>query len=612
MGSEAISTFAVSLATYLLQAVGNVVIGGLLLWLHRTHPRRYLADWGWSWLALGGYHLFAAAAFYLAARQPASDLLRLTVSSASLILACAQLAWLAQGTRDMATGRRLSPRAFRALLFALAGVAIVATIASAGATAELRLFVRVGLRSLAAAVVLGAAAIAVRHVSRRHEGIGPRLLAGAFLLYAVDQLHYFVVLAAGFIGLRLASPFPFTAMIDFLLQIGIGIGMTVWLLEQEQHELRRAGRQMAHDQHNLRLLFEQMPVILWSVDRELRIVSSAGSGLRAVGVGPGEIVGLRLDEVLAGDPAAPTALERHRRALAGDAVAFDSAWRARDFHVRLEPLRESGGEIVGCLGVALDVTEQRQREASYPETQRLESLGVLAGGIAHDLANLLTGVLGHAELSLERLAPDAAARRHLESAIEGVHRCGDLTHQLLAYAGRAEAQRAPLELGSLVRGMGDLLRVSLAANCALSYELGERLPPIDGDAAQLRQVVMNLITNAAEAIGEDGGTLAVAVGARRLAAAELAGFQFGDRLQAGEFVALRVADSGAGMTADVLARIFEPFYTTKRAGRGLGLAAVLGIVREHNGAIRVASEPGRGTTFEILFPAAAVEQRAAS
>jgi signal transduction histidine kinase len=206
----------------------------------------------------------------------------------------------------------------------------------------------------------------------------------------------------------------------------------------------------------------------------------------------------------------PRALELHRQALGGETASDDLAWRGRDFHVRVEPLRSDGGEIVGSVGIALDVTEQRRREASYPETQRLESLGVLAGGIAHDLANLLTGVLGHAELALLQLPLDSPARPHLEQAMEGAHRGGDLTHQLLAYAGRAEARREPVALGSLVRGMGDLLRVSLGGGCELRYEISDALPAVEADAAQLRQIVMNLITNGAEAIGDGSGAITIA------------------------------------------------------------------------------------------------------
>ncbi|MCM2269220.1 MAG: ATP-binding protein [Thermoanaerobaculia bacterium] len=372
------------------------------------------------------------------------------------------------------------------------------------------------------------------------------------------------------------------------------------------------GRRAAHDQQHLRLLVEQLPVIAWSVDRELRIDSAAGAGLRALRLSPGEIVGLTVGELLGDDPVAEPALALHRRALAGEAAADDPSWRGRDFHVRVEPLRGDGGDVVGGVGVALDVTEQRRREAAYPEAQRLESLGVLAGGIAHDLANLLTGVLGHAELGLQRLPPDSPARPHLEQAIEGVHRGGELTRQLLAYAGRAVLRREAVDLGVLVRGMGDLLRVSLAGGCELRYEIDGSLPAVEADAAQLRQIVMNLITNGAEAIGDAGGVITVTAGRRRLTPAELAGFQFGDALVAGDFVSLRVADTGAGMSDEVRARIFEAFYSTKRAGRGLGLAAVLGIVREHGGAIRVDSAPGRGSAFEIVLPPARPAAKMAS
>jgi PAS domain S-box-containing protein len=407
----------------------------------------------------------------------------------------------------------------------------------------------------------------------------------------------------------LAARVPLLPVLAAGALVSLLLAARIW----RDRERRRRGRWApARESHHLRLLFEQLPVIAWSVDREMRIVEAAGSGLRAVRLGPGEVVGLTVAEVL-GDEASPTgALELHRRALAGEAAADDPTWRERDFHVRVEPLREAGGEIVGAVGVALDVTEQRRREASWSEAQRLESLGVLAGGIAHDLANLLGGVVGHAELALSRIAPGDPARGHLEQAIEGAHRGGELLHQILTHAGRAEARREPVELGALVRGMGDLLRVAIGVGCELRYEMEAGLPPIEADAAKIRQVVMNLITNGAEAIGTGAGMVTVTAATRRLDAAELAAFQFGDALAAGDYVALRVEDTGAGMADDVRARIFEPFFSTKRSGRGLGLAAVLGIVRDHGGALRVESEPGRGTSFEILLPPARRAERLAS
>jgi len=730
-----ISAFDVSLATYLLQAAGNFVIAGLLIWLYRSHPRRYLADWGWSWLALAGYHLFAAGSFFLSPSLSADAPLRFVASAASLVFACAQLAWLSQGTIDMSTSRRLSRRQFGAVLATLSTIAVVVTMATAPASPDVRLFVRVGLRSLAAAIVLGAAAAVVRRTAWHLSGIGPRLLAGSFLVYGVDQLHYFVILAANLFGYRLASPFPYTGMLDFLLQIGVGIGMTVWLVEDERRTVerqaaelaesrrfldrvlaasphttyvfdirtrenvflgdqiarqlgylpseiqklgnrflpsllhpddgprvdellarwehvadgevleteyrirhadgsyrwylgrdtpfqrnadgrvvsivgtaeditarKRAADELAERELRLRVLFEQMPVIVWSIDREMRIVSSVGSGLRAIGLEPGELIGLQLDEYLGtSDPTFPP-LEAHLRALLGEPAGYEFHWQGRDFNVRVEPLRDSERKIVGCVGVAIDVTEQRLIERQFPETQKLESLGVLAGGIAHDLNNLLTGVLGHADLALRRLPDDSPARQHLERTIDGSERAGELTHQLLAYAGRGEQRRAPLQLGSVVRTMGELLGISIPGNCALDYDLAPALPDIDADAAQVRQVVMNLITNGAEAIGGAAGRLSISTRARELSSGELARFRFGDALLPGRYVSLCVSDTGSGMDAVTATRIFDPFFTTKASGRGLGLSAVLGIVRAHGGAIRVESTVGRGTTFEVLFP----------
>jgi PAS domain S-box-containing protein len=255
------------------------------------------------------------------------------------------------------------------------------------------------------------------------------------------------------------------------------------------------------------------------------------------------------------------------------------------------------------LAVARDITELRNLEQQMLHTQKLESLGILAGGIAHDFNNLLTGILGNADLARSEMSPLAPARASLEGIEVAARRAADLCRQLLAYSGRGRFIVQPLSLQELVEEMGHLLSVSISKKVVLKYHFGKGLPAVDADATQLRQVIMNLIVNASEAIGERSGVISVTVGLAHCDADYLKGCLGVDQLREGNYVYLEVADTGNGIESADIDRIFDPFFSTKFTGRGLGLAAVLGIMRGHHGVIRVYSEPGRGTTFKLLFPA---------
>jgi len=251
-----------------------------------------------------------------------------------------------------------------------------------------------------------------------------------------------------------------------------------------------------------------------------------------------------------------------------------------------------------------DVSERRKFELELQETQKLEGLGLLAGGIAHDFNNLLTGILGNASLALSDTTPDQPIRLRLRQIVEAAERAAFLTRQMLAYAGRGRFVTANIDLGELVGEISGLLRTSIPRAVDLKLELAPDLPPIEADPAQLHQVVMNLVINGAEAIGENRvGTVTVRTSLREVSPNEAAALFKSQAAAPGTYVLLEVTDTGAGMDDSTKAKIFDPFFTTKFTGRGLGLAAVQGIVRAHRGAIFVHSAPGRGTTFRIFLPA---------
>jgi two-component system, cell cycle sensor histidine kinase and response regulator CckA len=257
----------------------------------------------------------------------------------------------------------------------------------------------------------------------------------------------------------------------------------------------------------------------------------------------------------------------------------------------------------------LDAVEQRRAaERRLLESQRIESLGLLAGGVAHDFNNLLVGVLGNAELALASLAPDSPARAHLEDIVDSADQAARLCNQMLAYAGRTALEAARIELGPLVEDAAGLLRVSIPKHCELRLRLAAEPIWIEGDSTQLTQILMNLITNAADAIGERPGFINIHTSVRAFADDELAEYLGHPGLASGEYASLRVDDSGCGMSEEVRARVFDPFFTTKPSGHGLGLAAMLGIIARHRGGVRVQSELGRGTSFQLCFPIATGER----
>jgi PAS domain S-box-containing protein len=250
-------------------------------------------------------------------------------------------------------------------------------------------------------------------------------------------------------------------------------------------------------------------------------------------------------------------------------------------------------------------------EAQSRHVQKLESLGVLAGGIAHDFNNLLHVVLGNADIALSRLPARSSAREPLEEVVRATIRAADLTRQMLAYSGKGAFIVRHLDLSSEVREMATLLRTAISKQASLVSELALSLPAVNADPTQIRQILMNLITNASDALRDASGTITLRTGMIRRD--ELNDPKFGGPLDQEEpsldgdelLVYLEVTDTGAGMTPDTLQRIFDPFFSTKFAGRGLGLAAVMGIVQSHQGLLRIRTEPGQGTSFRVLFPAVA-------
>ncbi len=294
--------------------------------------------------------------------------------------------------------------------------------------------------------------------------------------------------------------------------------------------------------------------------------------------------------------------------------------QSRHFDTRVGPVIRDG-EITSFVVTATDITERRQAEEARAEleaqvlhSQKLESLGLLAGGIAHDFNNLLMGIIGNAELVHQDLPRHSETRERIEVVIKTARRCAELANHMLAYSGKGSLTQEPIDLRLLLADMPDLLRTSMADNTVFEVDLAEGLPSVEADASQIHQVVMNLVINAAEAVGDERGVVSLALAAGQCDGdcACRGAFPEGVDWPSRRSVVLTVSDTGCGMDGETQKRLFDPFFTTKFTGRGLGLAAVYGILRGHKAGIVVTSEPGAGSTISVHFPAVEAEPVAAA
>lgn len=290
-------------------------------------------------------------------------------------------------------------------------------------------------------------------------------------------------------------------------------------------------------------------------------------------------------------------------------ITFEKRYLSKDGTViwarlNVSPLeKDEAGNATKCITVIEDISDLKTMESKMQHAQKLESLGVLAGGIAHDFNNILMAVLGNASLARHKVPDGSELATYIEKVLDAAQHAAELTNQMLAYSGKGHFQVAPLDLNQTLEGMRSLLDTVIPKKIRLKLDLEQGVPAIMGDGTQIRQVIMNLITNAADAIGDGPGTIQAGTGQLYCDREYLQKTLLGEELEEGQYVFLDVIDNGCGMNDEIMGRIFEPFFTAKEEGRGLGLAAILGILRGHGGAVAVSSRPGEGSTFRILLPA---------
>ena len=383
---------------------------------------------------------------------------------------------------------------------------------------------------------------------------------------------------------------------------------TAVALEKESGAVRQSEEQ-------LRLVTNALPVCIAYADSQQRYLFNNKTYEDWFGRTSDQLKGLTIKEVL-GEQA-------YEAALSGRRISYEASvplgGKQRDILAEYIPHVNPQGEVKGYVALVTDITElkraeeqRRTLESRVQHSQKLESLGVLAGGIAHDFNNLLVGMLGNADLALMEMPPESPGRDQIEDVSRSAQRAAELTRQMLAYSGKGKFVVKPLNLSRVVEEMAHLLEVSIAKNVILKYDFDADLPSVEADATQLRQIIMNLIINASEAIGEKSGVVSIRTGVIEADKAYLSETYLDDDLPEGYYVYLEVADTGCGMDAETKSKIFDPFFTTKFTGRGLGLAATLGIVRGHRGALKVHTHANRGANFKVLLPCSAqpVERQA--
>lgn len=417
------------------------------------------------------------------------------------------------------------------------------------------------------------------------------------------------------------SGIPGVILCGGLLLTVLGVAYLRLLLRRNEaihREVTARTRELSESRAFLETVIRQSPSTIWVKDHSLRFRLVNAEFCKTYNRTAEEIIGRTDDDLLPADRVAEVQAIDREVLTTGETRQFESTYRLGDrnrtFIVAKFPLRNpEDNTIHGVAGVATDITERRLAEAEriamerrLLETQKLESLGVLAGGIAHDFNNLLTGVLGHASLCRAQLSPLAPQQASLAQIEQAARRAAEICQQMLAYAGRGRFAVELVELGSLVRDALPLLRLSVSKNAHFLFDLPLQLPSVEGDRAQLRQLILNLVMNASESFGPATGEITLRTrlvpGDTRL----FAGCIHAPERSSGDYLCLEVSDNGPGISVEAQRLIFDPFFTTKFAGRGLGLAAALGIIRGHEGAIRVVSEPGKGSTFFIYLPAKAV------
>jgi two-component system, cell cycle sensor histidine kinase and response regulator CckA len=374
------------------------------------------------------------------------------------------------------------------------------------------------------------------------------------------------------------------------------LGITFDMMARRLYEREQA---LIASQERLNNVVSNAPVILFALDKNGIFILSEGKGLAVLGLLPGQVVGQSAFDLY---KESPSVLEGLRRAMAGESFETIVESAGVFFETWYCPLLDDSGEFTGTIGVSTDITESRQLQAQLVQAQKLESIGLMAGGVAHDFNNFLTPIMSYAQLLTLSLSSESREFQMAKSILMTSEKARLLIKQLLSLGRKDNLVMNMVDLGEVVTSLHEILRKSVRADIELQYDLSQQKQFLKADRSHLEQIVMNLVLNAQDAIAQCG---VISVGIKKIALDKVLAIQQ-SVVKAGDYVLLSVSDNGSGMDEDTVARIYEPFFTTKEvgSGTGLGLATVYVLVKEYGGSIIVDSKIGSGSTFKIYFPIA--------
>jgi PAS domain S-box-containing protein len=445
-------------------------------------------------------------------------------------------------------------------------------------------------------------------------GASPPASVHSFLLFVVIQEAYFSMALGAFLFLVTKLRGLHRRFADDLEAATARIAAEISERQQEKEQAEEAIRRRERD---YRLLADNVTDLVTLCNSRLEYTFVSPSAGAVLGYQPSELCGTSLKVLVHAEdwPLVERMLEGNRGEGEGPARELVVEYRARHKDGTWKWLETRGRTMPDGTAVlsSRDVTERRALEEQMRQAQKLESLGLLAGGVAHDFNNILLGIMGNAELAAMEQAADSPVRRHLLAIVSSAKRAARLCKQMLTYSGKGGMALAPVNLNDIIQEIPALLKAAIPKKARLSFKLDPRLPFVEADAAQIQQVAMNLIINAAEALPEAGGVVEVESSVSsladhgRLGAGRQIGWPTARPDQ--KYVCLTVTDDGCGMDDDTLQRMFDPFFSTKFAGRGLGLSAVAGIIKGHHGVIQVSSQPSQGTRVTVAFPLRQVVRR---
>lgn len=349
--------------------------------------------------------------------------------------------------------------------------------------------------------------------------------------------------------------------------------------------LREAQHQLLESESRLRLLLDQLPALVWSTDGNMRITSILGTGLQALNLQPNELVGADLHQVQELDGL--LLADAHQRALQGQRVGYAAQYRGRNYQAHVECSHDLNGAVIGCLGVALDITEQKKAQAALAQADRLALAGQVASTLAHEINNPLQSAIGCLALAQEATQAGEDVSRFLPVALDALRRASDVVRQLRVLTRPFEHEpKEPCDLNLLLEQVLDLSRSYCAARqVVVDWQREEELPTLRLAPDSIQQVLLNLVLNGADSM-PGGGTLRIATSVTPQPLG----------------VNVSFTDSGNGVAPEVLEHLFEPFRTTKPGGSGLGLFISQNIVERHRGYIEADTQQGKGTTFTVWLP----------